>query len=202
MEDTAYQLHLRERKITMSDMEISKIIELAASAGAKAALMAQEEKRKLDLEEWQDKKLRNTKLLLKNFRKLNLHINNAKFKKSQIDKTDADEYLFELMMYDPRNQRDAIVESIRQSVAKTEVIVSHILKMLKIYEIYCYQDGTDKYMRRYDALYGKYISPKEIKYDEIAEKYYVDIRTIQSDINEAIKEFSSLLFGFDALKNM
>ena len=74
--------------------------------------------------------------------------------------------------------------------------------MLKIYEIYCYQDGTDKYMRRYNTLYSKYIAKKEIKYDEIVQKYDVDIRTIQSDINEAIEEFSSLLFGFDALKNM
>ena len=43
-----------------------------------------------------------------------------------------------------------------------------------------------------------------IKYEdeEIADKWAVDVRTIQSDIKEAVKDFSHLLFGIDWLNSL
>ena len=53
------------------EMETTEIIRLASEAGAKAALATLESEKKRSVKEWHDKRLFNTKLLLKNYRMLN-----------------------------------------------------------------------------------------------------------------------------------
>ena len=71
--------------------------------------------------------------------------------------------------------------------------------MLHIYEIYCNDNDSEQMKRRYDALYGKYIANERVSYEDMAEKWNVDVRTIQRDIKIAENDFSVLLFGIDWL---
>ena len=52
----------------MGKMENKEVIRIAAEAGAKAAMKKLEEERRKDMEERVDRRLHNTRLLLKNYR--------------------------------------------------------------------------------------------------------------------------------------
>lgn len=172
-----------------------KLIRLAADVGAKAAILTMAEKEKIDKKFRKDRKLHNTRMLLDKYRMFNEHIENATYKREQIESASAINWLNE--MYDPNNKADQIVASIMNSAVKTKIMVSHINKMLRIYEIYCNLDNSSKMKRRFEAFNGRYISKKRVRYETVAEKWNVDVRTIQNDVNEAINDFSSLLFGID-----
>lgn len=181
--------------MSFTDEEMSIFLQKVSETAAKATLQALEDKKKADVKAVSDRKLHNTRMLLNKYRLLNEHIDNATFKKSQIETAEAIDWINE--MYDPNNKADAIVESIKNSALKTRIMVAHIQKMLRIYEIYCQSDKSPKMMRKYEAFYGRYISEKRVRYEKVAENWNVDVRTIQTDVKEAVKEFSSLLFGLD-----
>lgn len=178
-----------------SDFTPEQLIKHAAKIGAQAGIFAYKEQEKITAKEIKNRKLRNTRLLLGKYRMLSEHIDNATFKKSQIEDAQAIDWLNE--MYDPNNKADQIVDSIMNSALKTKIIVQHIDKMIDIYRIVCERDGAVKMQRRYDAFYGRYIAEKRLRYETLAEKWNVDVRTIQNDIKEAVNDFSSLLFGVD-----
>lgn len=182
-----------------SEAELKVVIKIAAEIGAKSALLAIQEREKAIQKVRKDRKLHNTRMLLEKYRIFNEHIDNATYKKAQIDTASAVEWLNNvyLPMYDPNNKADQIVESIRNSALKTKILVEHINKMVKVYEIYCSLDESPKLLRRYEAFYGRYISQERLSYETVAEKWNVDVRTIQRDVNDAISDFSSLLFGID-----
>ncbi len=180
-----------------SEDNFESLVKMIATVASQAALMTVEKKNEHDRKERQKVKLRNTRLLLEKYRIFNEHIDNATFKAEQIKSAEAINWLNE--MYDPNNKADQIVESIKNSAVKTRIIVAHINKMIKIYESYCNSDDSPKMKRRFEALYGRYISEKRVRYEKVAEKWNVDVRTIQADVNEAINEFSGLLFGVDWL---
>lgn len=180
-----------------SDITLEQMISLAAQAGAQAGIMAYKEELKISVKENNNRKLRNTRLLLGKYRLFKEHIDNATYKKSQIEEASAVNWFNE--MYDPSNKADQIVSSIMNSAVKTRIMVQHISKMVDIYKVICERNGAAKMLRRYSAFYGRYISPKRIKYETVAEEWGVDVRTVQNDLKEAVQDFSSLLFGVDWL---
>lgn len=185
--------------MSFTDEEMSIFLQKVSETAAKATLQALEDKKKADVKAVLDRKLHNTRMLLNKYRLLNEHIDNATFKKAQIDTAEAIDWINE--MYDPKNKADAIVASIKNSALKTRIMVAHINKMLRIYEIYCRADNSPKMLRRYQAFYGRYIADDRVRYETVAEEWGVDVRTIQSDVKDAVKDFSSLLFGIDWLSN-
>lgn len=60
-------------------MNTNEIVKLAAEAGAKAAMETLEKERQRDRKEVADRRLRNTKLLLRNYRVFQAHVANAVF---------------------------------------------------------------------------------------------------------------------------
>lgn len=178
-----------------SDFTPEQMINHIAKIGAQAGILAYKEQEKITAKEIKNRKLRNTRLLLGKYRMISEHIDNATFKKSQIEDAQVIDWVNE--MYDPNNKADQIVESIMNSAVKTKIILQHINKMIDIYRFVCEKDGATKMLRRYDAFYGRYIADKRMKFETLAEKWNVDVRTIQNDIKEAVNDFSSLLFGVD-----
>ena len=181
--------------MSYTEQELS-LIRIAATAGAQAALRTVEEKEELERKNRYDRKLHNTRLLLKNYRLFNEHINNATYKKEQITSAEALDWANEL--FDPKNKADQIVIAIKNSAVKTRIMVEHINKMVEIYDIHCHmQDKSPKMARRYEAFHGRYIAEERVTYEQVAEKWHVDVRTIQKDIKQAIIDFSGLLFGIE-----
>ena len=176
---------------------VEELTKAAAQIAADITIKTIEEQRQADAKAIKDRRIHNTKLLLRKYRLFNEHVGSATFKESQINLAMAID--FSQQMYDPNNRADQVVEGILNSTKKTKIILSHINSMLRIYEIYCNDSNSDQMLRRYDSLFGKYIADERVSYEDLAEKWNVDIRTIRRDIHAAENDFSVLLFGVDWL---
>ena len=176
---------------------VEELAKAAAQIATETTLKTIEEQRQADAKAIKDRRIHNTKLLLRKYRLFNEHIGSSTFKESQINIAMAID--FSQQMYDPGNRADQVVNGILNSTKKTKIILSHINSMLHIYELYCNEYDSEQMKRRYDALYGKYIAEERTSYEEMAEKWNVDVRTIQRDIKIAESDFSVLLFGIDWL---
>ena len=176
---------------------VEELTKAAAQIAADITIKTIEEQRQADAKAIKDRRIHNTKLLLRKYRLFNEHVGSATFKESQINLAMAID--FSQQMYDPHNRADQVVEGILNSTKKTKIILSHINSMLRVYEIYCNDSNSDQMLRRYDSLFGKYIADERVSYEDLAEKWNVDIRTIRRDIHAAENDFSVLLFGVDWL---
>ena len=99
---------------------VKAVTELAAQEGIKAYHREAEDQRRVAM----DKRLHNTKLLLKNFRELEAHSNNAVFEMSQVQ--DGDLFTILDLMTRDSSELDMQVESIKSSVGRTQLIVEHV----------------------------------------------------------------------------
>lgn len=90
-----------------------------------------------------DRRLRNTKLLLKNYRMFKKHCTGAVYTDETGDH-DGKEEETALELLDMMLQRNnaITVESIRNSCRRTKIMVRHIDSMLALYETYCKQSKS------------------------------------------------------------
>lgn len=181
----------------MGDKSKDYIIRLAAEVGAKTALKEFEAEMVKSKNERSDRRLRNTRLLLRNYRMFKAHAENAIY-----DAQDVDEDAYDIidLMSDRWQDSDAIVESIKQSVARTVTIVSHIDAMLHLYEVYCTQSGSAEELRRWVVINGLYIKEPPMTVKELANDNIVTERTIYRDIDVASERIAALIFGIDGIK--
>ena len=91
------------------------------------------------------------------------------------------------------------IESIRESVARTRLIIQHVNEMLAMYKIYCERSQRLEDMRRFRVIHGLYIAEQSKSADEIADEECVETRTIYRDIDAAVERLTALIFGIDGL---
>lgn len=176
----------------------AEIIKMAAEAGAKAALEALDKEKKKIQKSRYDRRLRNTKLLLRNYRMFREHVENAIFEVSQLDENAID--ILD-MMWDTSSTGELFVESIKKSVSRTQIIMTHVTDMLGLYEAYCLKSLKPEDGRRYRVIESLYIVDNPITVREIATREGIDDRTVYKDIDAACEKLSALIFGIDGLKN-
>ena len=156
-----------------------------------------EEETKL-LKSRHDKKRANVKLVLRRFREIEEHVNKAVHSALQAEEDLTLQDLLELM---GGGSRDSFrIESIRESAAKSRLLVTHMHKMIEAYKEACERSEKDEEKRRYRVLYKTYISPEPKTADEIAQEEYVDKSTIYRDIDAAADKLAVLFFGVYGLK--
>ena len=119
-----------------------------------------------------DARFHDVKLLMKNYRRLKSH-------------------------YDFTSKKALEVISINSLHYKTELIMSHVEKMLKVYCTLCQNSPEES--RRWQILYHRYISENPMKIDEIVAQFNIDKRTFYRDVNRAMEDMAVLLFGIEAL---
>lgn len=167
---------------TMSDLELIDRI-------AKATLEYNEKLKAKTVKTRQDRRLRNTRLLLKHYNHLKDHISKAIYSGAAIDVLDEiddiDEFIY--------------INSIKNSVKRTHIIMSHIKAMLEIYQIYCEKYG-DIEERRNRVLRQYYFDNKKL--GDIAITEDVDERTCLRDLRAAEDRLSALIFGIDSIRGM
>lgn len=176
-------------------MNQSEIVKMAAQAGARAALEEFEKRQKQDKQDRADRRLRNVKLLLRNYRMLREHIANAVYE-TECEESPVD------IIEDLMTNRDStvIVDSIKRSVARTAVIVQHMETMFGLYETYCFSaHATPEDGRRWRVIYGLYISDDIKSVPDLARQENVVERTIYKDIDIASERIAALMFGIDGL---
>lgn len=180
---------------------VSRTMEIAVQRGTEAGIKAAmdylaEEKKQLKKGRY-DRRLRNTRLLLKNYRSFRNYAKNAVYKASQLKENAVDildgldEYSFDDSLY---------IESIKKSQQRTLIILNHIDEMLRYYKIDCEQSGKDEELRRYRIIVAYYINEQRKSAEQIAEDEHIERRTLYKDINMALKPLSALIFGIDSMK--
>lgn len=179
----------------MDDELVRLIVKEAAKVGAETAIKTLEAERKKLREEIVDARLRNTKLLLKNYRLFRSHAENAVYELEE--SIDTMQILEDLMM--PGKDGSVIVDSIKNSVARTITIVKHMETMLKLYQAFCYLSKSEIEERRWRVINALYIADKQSTISEIAKSDGVVERVIYKDIDSASERISALMFGVDGV---
>lgn len=177
-------------------MNQEEIIRLAAETGARTAMETLEKQRQKESREMSDRRLRNTKLLLRNYRVLKDHATHAVFEAESEE--DPMQIIEDLMM--PGRSPNLFVESIKRSAARTATMVRHIEAMLRLYQVYCYQYGSEEDERRWRVIDGLYIADERTTVAALADQEGVVERTIYKDIDVASERISALMFGIDGIK--
>lgn len=183
--------------VTLTHEQLKDIYEKAATIGAKEALKTFEKERKKEQGKRADRRLRNTKLLLRNYHMLKEHAENSVFGRTQMEESAIDILESMMSVYD----NEVIIESIKRSATRTAIIVSHIEVMFGLYRSYCENTSSREIdLRRYEVAWDMYMADKTLSAKEIAEKQSISTRNVYEDIKVATERLSALIFGVDGLK--
>lgn len=180
--------------ITKEDMD--RICNQAAKIGAKAALEKLEQERKAMQTKAIDRRLHNTKLLLRNYKMLKENADHSIFGRSQMEESAADILCSMMNIYDD----EVIVDSIKRSATRTAIILSHVENMLNLYQAYCEKSSNELDGRRYEVIYDMYIAEETLSAKEIAEKHRMSKENVYADSRIAVERLSALIFGVDGLR--
>lgn len=182
--------------VALRKEDLQEIYQEAAQIGARMAMEKLEVERKKQDKKYTDRRLHNTKLLLKNYRLLKMSVGNAIYAKHQMGESAADILSGLMNMCDD----EIMIESIKRSTARTAVIVAHIEQMLKLYKIYCRESKKECEKRRYGIIRDYYVSEEKVSIGQIAKKQGLARQTVYNDISGAERALAALLFGIDGLK--
>lgn len=172
-----------------------------AEVGAKAAVKAVERERKAYRKRQYDWKYQNTKLLLRNYRRLNAYYQNAIF--SIEDAEEADESFEDIMRSMGRPADEEIfVESIQKNYLATRIIMTHVNKMLDCYEIMCERSNRQDDKRHWRVLEGLYLSENYTTAEQIAKQEHIDKRTVYKDIDVCAADLTALFFGVGGIERL
>lgn len=168
-----------------------KTIELITRTAVQTAMEYLNKEVKEQKKEKRDRRLRNTKLLLKHYRSFKDHCEDVKMELEQLDDR---EFLDEL------DSDEFAVQAIKRSKERTLAMIHFIDRMLEVYRISSDRSNNPIQFRQYQTIYELYISKEEITIEQLAEKHDIDNRTVYRDINESVKTLSALFFGVDGVR--
>lgn len=179
-------------------------IEKGVAAGVKAATDRIEEERKKERKGRYDRRLHNTRLLLKNYRVLKHHALDAVHtgaRANEVISENAVDILDDLESMGFHKVDDRLyIESIKRSQQRTRIIIEHIDEMLRYWRIDCEQSGREEALRRYRIVVDTYISDDQMTAEELAQREHIEKRTVYKDIKAAMRPLSALIFGIDGIK--
>lgn len=187
-----------ERKlITLTQEQLKNVYEKAAEIGAKEAMKAYKQEKKKEQDKRADRRLRNTRLLLRNYHMLKEHSENSVFGRTQMEESALNILESMMNLYDD----EIIIESIRRSATRTAIIISHIEIMFSLYSAYCEKSQNRELdRRRYKVIWERYIAEPVSSVKEIAIKYNMSKENVYSDLKVAEEMLTALIFGVDGLK--
>ena len=182
--------------VVLTHEQLKDIYEEAAAIGAKEALKIFEQERKKEQGKRADRRLRNTKLLLRNYHMLKEHAENSVFGRTQMEESALD--ILESMMSIYNDE--VIIQSIKNSATRTAIIVSHIETMFGLYYSYCDRSANREIdLRRYNVVWDMYMAEDTLSAKEIAEKQNISKDSVYSDLRVGIERMTALIFGVDGL---
>lgn len=180
--------------------ELEAIVRLASETAVESY------RKELERQQEQDGKARrerhhrvvnSAKMLLKNYRRFKKMTVSSVYGKD----TSTNETLVELLelMQGIYRSGELEVVSIKDRVARTELMIEHIDAMLEVYKKDC--NRSPEGQRRYSVIYWMYLSEDESKTaEDIAEMENVVVRTVFRDIKTAYEELAVLFFGIDGVR--
>jgi hypothetical protein len=167
------------------------IIRKAAEVGARVALEQIDKERERQRVDAQKRRLEATEDILKKYPMWRLMAENAIFDARAIDE-DAAQILDLLLRTDKETVK---IESIQESAIRTATIVQHVRRMAAVYEAYCVSSVRPEEVRKYRALFNRYLAEQPMTVADIARDENVSPESIYNDLKESKEMFSALLFG-------
>lgn len=158
---------------------------------AKAAIKEYEQQKQEEHKKRHDNRLRNIKLLLKNYRKFKKHYEEAK---EDIPK------LTEALELDELSESDFKIQSILANRKRTAAMIVYINRMLEIYREECERAIYPDEQRRYQIIHALYLSDEKKSAEEVAKCHFLNRRTVFRDVEKACKDLSVLMFGVDGVE--
>lgn len=189
------QTQVEKQFIILSKEDLDTIMKEAAEVGARVALDRLAEEKKNMHKKAADRRLHNTRLLLRNYRMLKSNTENSVYGRSQMEESAADVLCSMMNLYDD----EVIVDAIKRSSTRTAIMVTHIDTMLEMYNVYCDKSPDQLDRRRYEVLYDRYITEEPLSVNQIAKKQHMSKDSVYTDIKIAVERLSTLLFGVDGL---
>lgn len=168
--------------------EKAKIAKIAAEAATKAALEIYTKEKEKEKKQRADRRLRDTKRLMKNYREIKIHAEDAIASLAEVQDEDFD---FFKGMVEDRVDVSAIV----RSKAKSAIMLAHIDAMIQAYQVISYGSKKPEDARRYRVLEMMCMYDEIIPIKDIAERESIDDRTVYKDFDIACEKMSALLFG-------
>lgn len=169
----------------------AKQLEIVTKTAVQTALEYLEKEKQKQLKTKRDRRLRNIRLLLKNYRAFVKHSEKIKEELT----TDQQEKAMDELYAD-----DFALESIKRSKQRTLALVQFMQRMLNVYRIMCEESNNPEDKRRYQVIYAMYLSDTKMTAEEIAKCHFIDRSTVFRDVNKACETLSVLIFGVDAIQ--
>lgn len=174
---------------------LDELITIATQVGISTAFEKFENLKMESLLQRHERRLYNTRELLRNYRGLKLHAKKAVYKARFSKKLKAIDILEDL----DKSETELFIESIKKSSAKTYIIIAHIDRMLEVYKHLCEISKDEVELNKYKAIEDYYINPRKISIDKIAESMSYSGRQIERYIDDAISDLTGLIFGIDGI---
>ena len=173
-----------------------RIATIAAETASKTALETYAKEKRKDSRILADRRLRDTKRLMNNYREIKIHAGDAIASLREVENEDY-EFFRDLIEYGDTIEVAAIV----RSKAKSAIMLAHIDAMLQTYQAICYGSNRPEEIRRYRVLEARCLIEKPLTAPEIAQAENIDIRTVYKDFDAACEKISALLFGIQWISN-
>lgn len=167
-----------------------KHLDVIARAAASAALEYMEKEKKDQEKKKYDRRLRNIKLLLRNYRSFVKHCKDIRLEINDLNEELEIEYL---------DSDEFKIEAIKRSKERTLAMVRYIQKTLAVFEIMCQEESAEA-VRRFEVIRDLYIIEPKKSIQEIADVHFLSDKTIRRDRDKAVETLSILMFGVDAVR--
>lgn len=179
---------------------IEETFKRGAEYGAKAAIKAVERERAKIQQQQYDWKYHNTKLLIRNYRRLNEYFNNAVFELEEAEEIDDGFEEIMRLMQNRNTTEDVFVDSIKRNYLYTRIIMTHVNKMLDVYRIMCERSQRADDARHWRVLESLYLATDYTTAEKIAQAKHIDKRTVYKDIDVCISDLTALMFGVSGIE--
>lgn len=180
---------------------IEQIVQQGVAKGIKQGIDQAKNEEKLKEMQSYNIKFKNTRLLLKNYRKFEKACNQATVSEKELESATVDEILDKL--YCTTYDEVTVVQSILASKKRTEIIMTHIKKIIKFYIFDAEESKNSEKIRRAHILDDLYIKGKvQPAMSVLTRKYHVSERQIHRDKNTAVEEVAIFMFGIDGIRKM
>lgn len=176
-------------------MSLEKVIEIGTQVGVRTALETIEKIKAETRNSRYNRRLRNTKLLLQNYRNFLEFKEDAIYSSKQKNAVDLLDFLSKNI-----DNEELYIESIKRSTERTAIILSHIDSMIDAFKVISERSLKAEESRRFKIIKAMYIDIPEKNIEDIAKENFIDVRTVYRDRDAGIKHLTVLLFGIDGLK--
>ena len=180
---------------------IEQVVTEGVARGIKKGIEQAKSEERLREKITYDTRIKNTRLLLKNYRNFVKACKQATFTEKELETATVEEVLDKLFCqsYD----EVTVVQSILTSKKRTEIILTHIERIINFYIFEAEQSKNDEKIRKAHILNDLYVEGKyKPKINAMSEKYHISERQIRRDANSAIEEIAVLMFGIDGIRKM